>query len=406
MTEQRSTDAPLLDEQEREQQELLRPPDLNQDDNRSATRLELFFDLALVLFVAQCADLLGTPTWTSAAAFAALLTLGWWSWASTTLYANRFDTDDVVFRALTLLGMAGVVGMAASATEVAGTPGRWFALAYAVVRLVLVAGYLRAWRHVPAARPNIRPYLVGHSIGAALFLVSAAVPAPARYVLWAVGLAADLLAPVRAARQKGGVPLHAEHLPERFALFIILVLGESVAGVVTGLHEAHWTGAAALTSALAFLVAATLWWLYFDFSGGVAKRRLLEEDEDTTRSGVHDVYLYAHLPIALGLAATAVGLEHAVLHAGDPHLETAARLVLTGGVATYLASTALLQAGMTGGLRAALLWPGAGVPVALGLTLLEVRAPLLVALLAALLLVGLVAGAAQHRAGQVRTAKV
>ncbi|MDP9496965.1 MAG: low temperature requirement protein A, partial [Actinomycetota bacterium] len=312
MTEQR------LDAEEREQHQLVRPPDLNQDDNRSATRLELFFDLALVLFVAQTADLLGEPSWSSAAAFAALLTLGWWSWASTTLYANRFDTDDVVFRLLTLLGMAGVVAMAASVTEVAATPGRWFALGYALVRVVLVLGYLRAWRHVPEARPNIRPYLVGHSIGAAVFLVSAAVPAPGRYVLWAVGLGVDLVAPALAARTRGGVPLHAEHLPERFALFVILVLGESVAGVVTGLHEAHWTGAAALAAGLAFLVAAQLWWLYFDYSGGVAKRRLLEEDDDTTTRGVHDIYLYAHLPLALGLAATAVGLEHAVLHAGDP----------------------------------------------------------------------------------------
>ncbi len=400
MTEQR------LDAEEREQHQLVRPPDLNQDDNRSATRLELFFDLALVLFVAQTADLLGEPSWSSAAAFAALLTLGWWSWASTTLYANRFDTDDVVFRLLTLLGMAGVVAMAASVTEVAATPGRWFALGYALVRVVLVLGYLRAWRHVPEARPNIRPYLVGHSIGAAVFLVSAAVPAPGRYVLWAVGLGVDLVAPALAARTRGGVPLHAEHLPERFALFVILVLGESVAGVVTGLHEAHWTGAAALAAGLAFLVAAQLWWLYFDYSGGVAKRRLLEEDDDTTTRGVHDIYLYAHLPLALGLAATAVGLEHAVLHAGDPGLALGARLVLCGGLAVYLAGSTLLQAGLTGSFGPPLRWPGTGAVATAALAFLDVRPPLLLALLAGLLLLGLVAGTAQHRAGQVRTAKV
>ncbi len=400
MTEQR------LDAEEREQHQLVRPPDLNQDDNRSATRLELFFDLALVLFVAQTADLLGEPSWSSAAAFAALLTLGWWSWASTTLYANRFDTDDVVFRLLTLLGMAGVVAMAASVTEVAATPGRWFALGYALVRVVLVLGYLRAWRHVPEARPNIRPYLVGHSIGAAVFLVSAAVPAPGRYVLWAVGLGVDLVAPALAARTRGGVPLHAEHLPERFALFVILVLGESVAGVVTGLHEAHWTGAAALAAGLAFLVAAQLWWLYFDYSGGVAKRRLLEKDDDTTTRGVHDIYLYAHLPLALGLAATAVGLEHAVLHAGDPGLALGARLVLCGGLTVYLAGSTLLQAGLTGSFGPPLRWPGTGAVATAALAFLDVRPPLLLALLAGLLLLGLVAGAAQHRAGQVRTAKV
>src|SRR4051812_16951390 len=84
-----------LDEEEAEQVEALRPPDLNQQSNRSATRLELFFDLAFVLFVARCADVLaGDETWHGAVVFAAVLTVGWWAWASTTLYANRFDTDD------------------------------------------------------------------------------------------------------------------------------------------------------------------------------------------------------------------------------------------------------------------------------------------------------------------------
>src|SRR3954449_5259026 len=90
-----------LDEQEAEQTELVRPPDLNQDSNRSATRLELFFDLAFVLFVARCADVLAKDeTWHGAMVFTAVLAVGWWAWASTTLYANRFDTDDAVFRLL------------------------------------------------------------------------------------------------------------------------------------------------------------------------------------------------------------------------------------------------------------------------------------------------------------------
>src|SRR5690242_15505590 len=88
-----------LDDEEAEQVEPVRPPDLNQDSNRSATRLELFFDLAFVLFVGRCADVLAEDeTWHGAMVFTALLAVGWWAWASTTLYANRFDTDDAVFR--------------------------------------------------------------------------------------------------------------------------------------------------------------------------------------------------------------------------------------------------------------------------------------------------------------------
>jgi low temperature requirement protein LtrA len=396
-----------LDEQEREQQQLLRPPDLNQDSNRSATRLELFFDLVFVLFIAGCADVLAADeTWRGGLRFAALLAVGWWAWASTALYANRFDTDDVVFRLLTLTGMGGVVVMAATVGEVGAPTGRWFALGYALLRLVLVAGYLRAWRHVPRARPSITPYLVGHALGAAVWLASVALPPPARFVAWGVGIGVDLVGPAVAARREGGVPLHAEHLPDRFALLVILVLGESVAAVVTGVSGSGWTLQAVLAAALAFVVAVSLWWSYFDFAGGIAKRRLVEEAGEDTRYGVHDVYVYAHLPIALGLAAVAVGLEHAVLHGGEDHVAAATRVVLGGGLALYLASAGALEALMSRRVRPTLLWPGAGVPLVLVVTAVDLRPPLLLALVGAILLAGLGTGVLEHRAGLVRTSRV
>jgi low temperature requirement protein LtrA len=190
-----------LDREDEEEREIVRPPDVNQESNRSATRLELFFDLAFVLFVARCADVLAkNETWSGGLAFAAVLAVGWWAWASTTLYANRFDTDDGVFRLLTLTGMAAVIAMAASVDKIGAVERWWFTLAYVLLRLVLVAGYLRAWRHLPDARPTVRPYLLGHAAGAAFWLASLAVPAPARYVLWGVGVAVDLLGPTLAAR--------------------------------------------------------------------------------------------------------------------------------------------------------------------------------------------------------------
>src|SRR5690348_818509 len=139
-----------LDEEEAEQLDAVRPPDLNQESDRRATRLELFFDLAFVLFVARCADVLAKDaTWHGALVFAALLTIGWWAWASITLYANRFDTDDAVFRLLTLTAMAGVMAMAAAVGHLDGPAAQLFTLGYVLVRLALIAGYLRAWRHVP-----------------------------------------------------------------------------------------------------------------------------------------------------------------------------------------------------------------------------------------------------------------
>src|SRR4029453_10384744 len=111
----------------------------------------------------------------------------------------------------------------------------------------LIAGYVRAWRHVPDARATARLYLIGHSLGAVVWLVWLAGAEPARYWLWGVGVLVDLVWPTAAARLKDAVPLHLEHLPERFGLFVILVLGESVAAVVTGLHDGGWKPAVGVT---------------------------------------------------------------------------------------------------------------------------------------------------------------
>ena len=396
-----------LDDEEAEQVEAVRPPDLNHDSNRSATRLELFFDLAFVLFIARCADLLANDeTWRGALVFCAVLTIGWWAWVSTTLYANRFDTDDAIFRLLTLAAMVGVVAMAASVDKIGGPRDAWFAVGYVIIRLALIAGYVRAWRHVPDARATVRLYLIGHSLGAAIWIVSPAVPGPARYWLWGAGVLVDLVWPTAAARLKDAVPLHLEHLPERFGLFVILVLGESVAAVVTGLHDGEWKPAVVVTATAAFVVAAALWWIYFDLSGGAAKRRLAVEGDEGTKHGVHDFYVYIHLPLAISLAAVAVGLEHAVLHGADDHLAAGTRWVLGVSTAGYLLSAAVMQAHLGGRLRGALVWPGAGVPLALLIALLDVSAVVTVGLFAAVMVAGVVVGFLLHRSGEVRTAKV
>ncbi|MFI6077215.1 low temperature requirement protein A [Actinoplanes sp. NPDC051343] len=396
-----------LDEEEAEQVDPVRPPDLNQQSDRSATRLELFFDLAFVFFVARCAEMLAKDqSWHGAAVFIGLLTIGWWAWTSTTLYANRFDTDDAVFRLLTLTAMAGVVAMAAAVDKVDGPTGRWFALGYVLIRLALIAGYVRAWWHVPGARSTVRLYLVGHTLGAGIWLVSVVVSAPGRYWLWAAGVLVDVVWPTATARLKDAVPLHVEHLPERFALFVILVLGEAVAGVVTGLHDGDWQPSVVVTALPAFLVAAALWWVYFDLSGGAAKRRLTSEGEDVTKHGVHDFYVYVHLSLTISLVAVAVGLEHAVLHGSDAHLAPGPRWLLGIAVAGYLFSAAVMQAQLGRRVRGALLWPGVGVPLTLVIAVLDLAPVATTGLLAAVLIAGVVTGFLLHRSGEVRTAKV
>jgi low temperature requirement protein LtrA len=334
---------------------------------------------------------------------AGLTTVVWWAWASSTLYANRFDTDDVVYRLSKLSAMAAVVVLAASASIATG-PGAWrFALGYAVLRLILVLQYVRAWRHVPDARMAIRAYLYAHSASAVLWLVSIAVPGPARYWLWGLGVAIEFAAPPIAGLAGADAPLHLEHLPERFALFVILVLGESVAAVAYGLQSAEWNADSVAAAIPAFVVAVALWWMYFDLSGAAAKRRLQDEG-GRSRMSVHDRYLFAHLPLAGGLVAVGVGLEHTITEVAKGTSSTGTDWTLAGGLALYLLAALTLQA-LTDRLRTGLLWPGLGIPAALAVGAFTSGVTMLV-LMALILVAGVIAGLARREVGDLPTADV
>jgi low temperature requirement protein LtrA len=383
---------------------LVHPPRIQADAERSASRLELFFDLAFVLAVQQSADHLSRDlTWHAAGVTAGLITVVWWTWASSTLYANRFDTDDVVYRLSKLAGMAAVVVIAASASDALG-PGGWrFALGYAVLRLILVLQYTRAWWHVPDARAAIRIYLYAHAASGVLWLVSIATPGPVRYWLWAAGIAIELLAPPLAGAASADAPLHLEHLPERFALFVILVLGESVAAVVAGLHDSHWDGDSVATAAPAFIIAVALWWMYFDLSGAAAKRRLQVEGKQS-RLGVHDRFLFAHLPLAGGLVAVGVGLEHTITDAAGDETTNGTRWTLVVGLVLYLCAAMALQA-LSERSRAWLLWPGLAVPVVIGIAVVSTGV-VTVMLIALTLVIGVIAGLGRRESGDLPTADV
>jgi low temperature requirement protein LtrA len=390
---------------------LIRPPQLQHSETdagtqRTATWLELFFDLAFVLVVAELASgLRNDLTPHGAMVFAGLFTSVWWAWAGFTFYANRFDTDDLVYRLAKLAAMLAVAGLAASVTEATTTRAAQFASCQAVLCLVLVALYLRASRHVVQARPVITVYLVAEGLAALLWLAGAVAPAPLRYLCWTLAVAGEAAAPILATARSAGLPLHLEHLPERFGLLIILVLGESVAAVALGVHDTHWDPTTVTAAILAFVVAASLWWTYFDLIGAATTDTLTQRAGHRT-TPLHDIYAYGHWPIALGLTAAGVGLEEAILHGSQPSLSTAARWILCGGIALYLLSLTAIQGGIAGSLRTILPWPVIGVPLILAVGLASRFHPVAVLTAVALILVGEVAaGLANQRQGtSTRTA--
>ena len=380
---------------------LARPPELKTDEERSASKLELFFDLAFVLVVAELAIALREEvTVRGELLFAGMFTLVWWSWVSSTLYANRFDHDDVVYRLLKLTSMAAVIGLAASATEATGERFGVFVGCQILLRLSLLLQYRRAYQHIAHARPIARLYLVGAGVGALLWTVSLFVPRPVGFALWAAAVLVEALVPLVATRNSADVPLHVEHLPERFALFVILVLGESVAGIAHGLYDAKWAPSAVAVAVLAFVLAAALWWSYFDLAGARAKRLLNVVGGDRS-DRAHDVYVFGQLPLTLALATVGAAVELAVVQSGAGEVPAGTRLLLAGGVALYLVSMSITDGGMSQDARRGWWWPLAAAVLAGLDAVLELPAFVVVGALAALLVAVVVVGAVERSSGRM-----
>jgi low temperature requirement protein LtrA len=348
---------------------MVRPPTLAVGEDRSASRLELFFDLAYVLVVMQLVSAFTEDlTWSGLFTLVGLFVALWLSWMGFTLYANRFNTDDVVFRIAKLSATLAIAGCAASASDAVGKYAVPFAACYLVGRLVLLGLYSRAWRHVAEARPTINVYLVCIAASAALWAVSLGVPSPTRYILWAAAVLVDSLGPPLATLRSDKLPLHVEHLPERFGLFVILVLGEALGGVVRGVHDASWSRPAVLAGLIGFVVIAALWWIYFDVGAEESADDLAEteaaaaEPSDDAVDERHDLFVYGHLPMTFGIVLAGVGLEELVLHPDTPAPSTYGWL-LAGGTVLFLVGIVMVVGGTARRWRSVWPWPLAALPL-------------------------------------------
>lgn len=323
----------------------LQPPRLrisaeSEEENGHATWLELFYDLVFVVAVSQVAHNLSEDISLSGFfGFVFLFMPIWWAWIGTTFYANRFDIDDIGHRLLIGLQMIAIAALAVNIHHGLGESSAGFALSYATGRAVLVIEYLRAARHIPLARPLATRYAQGFAIAAALWLVSIFVPTPLRFSFWALGLIVDFATPLTAKHLQLGLTHHLEHLPERFGLFTIIVLGEAIVAVVNGLSNQTWDGTSAIAAVFGFSIAFSLWWIYFENIGSSALRSV----GTTGKTGVYQIWLYGHIPLVIGLAATGVGVEHIISSQPSVALPPAERVLLCGAVALCLLALSLLH---------------------------------------------------------------
>jgi low temperature requirement protein LtrA len=199
----------------------------------------------------------------------------------------------------------------------------------------LLVLYARAARHVPEARALASSFLGAFGFALVIWLVSLEFDAPWAYVLWGVALAIELVAPIPAWRLLRDAPVDRRHLPERFGLLTLIVLGESVLAVVLGVSKVSWDAGSAAAAAAGFLVAAAIWWIYFDF---------LDEGALTSR-GIFGglTYTYMNYFVVVGLAALGVGVKLAVLAAGGDNHYDGTSWILSAGLALTMVGLGVIQ---------------------------------------------------------------
>lgn len=286
---------------------------------RKVLWIELFYDLIFVATIIQLGNLLSHDvSWRGVALYALVFVPVWWSWSGMMFLFNRFIGDDRLQRLLVLLQMFAIALLATQVGGAFAAQSAGFAVAYAGVRGVLLLLYARVWSVDPETRPLVRGYLAGFGVAWLLWLGSLAVPEPWRFGVWAMAMLVELATPLvpalRRLQHRWSPDLH--HMAERFALFTLIVLGESFIKVLAGLVGHAGSLDAVLLSAASFTVVGVFWWWYFDHA-----HHALRGEWPAARY----LWIYGHLPLTVAVVAIGVGLKKLVL------LELAAPMALDLG---------------------------------------------------------------------------
>jgi low temperature requirement protein LtrA len=287
-----------------------------QEPHRASTPLEAFFDLCFVVAVAAA----GVPLHHSLVEghvgfgvehFLLVFFAIWWAWMNFTWFASAYDTDDDVYRITTLLQIAGALVLAAG-VEPAFDDGdfRVVTAGYVIMRLALVGQWLRAARSDVERRPVALRYAFGVAIVQVAWLLRLAVPEGLLVAAFLVLVVAELAVPIWAERASGGpTTFHPHHIVERYGLFTLIVLGETVSAATLAVRGAldeggHETRPLLELAVAGLIIVFALWWIYFDRSA----HNLL----NTLRGSM--MWGYGHFFIFAAAAAVGAGLSVGVDH--------------------------------------------------------------------------------------------
>ncbi len=315
------------------------------DDAGKVNWLELFFDLIFVAALIQLGDrLAGDVTWGGFARFAGAFFVLWWVWTGTTMLVNRFAVDDVTHRVLTFVQMFAIGNFAIVATSDAiDNRSAWLVVAYIGARLPMLAMYLRVRRRIPEAKAVTDLFLAVFTASPILLAASLLFDPSIRWWIWVVALGVEFAAPIIGVVRQYGPPTHSHHFQERYALFTIIVLGETFVKTLSEINKIGVSIQTQVFGGLAFISLIAIWWTYFD---DVAESDVATRSRLTKSPGLNRLmWVYAHLPLTMGLTAFGVASKKIVgVESFDDTLKYSYAWLLVGTLALVLVTVAVLDA--------------------------------------------------------------
>jgi low temperature requirement protein LtrA len=314
------------------------------EEHRTSTPLELFFDLCIVVAVSQAAheleSLLVDGEYSKGlVGFGIGFFALWWAWMNFTWFATAHDADDIPYRLLTFLQIAGALVVAVGVpAAMADRDFTVVVIGYVMMRIALVAQWWRVRCSVPDHRDRATMYAAGILVIQVLWVLWLAAPESTQLALWVLLMIGEVLVPVIAERRSHRTVFHVDHIAERYGLLTIIVLGESVLAATVSMREAvEAVGMSVEVVALAggaLAIAFCAWWLYFNRPG----------HNQPARGETVFAWGYGQLPVFASLAALGAGVQ--LTAAWLDHHHASDRLASLGvaiPAAGYLVSLAVLD---------------------------------------------------------------
>lgn len=319
------------------------------------TALELFFDLVVVFAITQVTSFISeTPTWGGLVQGLLVLAALWWAWASYAWLTNTLDPEEGGVRLAVFGAMAAMLIVSLAVPDAFGADGVTFGVAYLVVRVLHLVLYAIAGRGDPDLFRAVMRIVPTSVFGPILLVIAGFLDGSAQLIMWSAALAIDYLGVLVGHME--GWRLSPEHFVERHGLVIIIALGESIFAIGIGAAGIPLDTGVVVAALMGILVAAAVWWSYFDWFAYAIQARLAELNGAGRAALARDAYSYLHLPMVAGIVLFALGLKTTLAHVEEP-LGTIPSVGLFGGVGLYFLAHVALRLRMGGG------W-GRGRPIA------------------------------------------